>query len=162
MSQGEDVGGIIGVVNSNAVVNNCCNTGTITGNSDNVGGIVGLVAHSNNVTNSTVINCYNSGEINGVTFVGGIVGLVGGSQGQGTVIQCYNKGKITGTTKIGETIGHQTNTTGLNKLNKLFYLNGINDSLTAIGNGTDDTTNKIMGIDDDMAYEQFKTWIETQ
>lgn len=154
-------GGIIGCANSNSTISECVNSGTVTGYIVYVGGIVGLMSHDDNVTNSTLEKCYNIGEINGDTSVGGVVGLLGGSEGQGTVVECYNKGKVSGTTKVGEVIGNETNKTGLNTVNKLFYKTNTR-GLTAIGGEEDNETNKIKGVTDDLTYEQFKTWIGQQ
>ena len=78
-------GGIVGYINaaaSNSIIENCYNTGavdskkTIGVNTNNAGGIVGLI----NYNGITLSNCYNIGTITGsredgkVSRVGGIVG----------------------------------------------------------------------------------------
>ena len=61
------VGGIVGVAGVNAVIQNVCNTGAVTGN-NYVGGIVGLIG------DSTIQNVWNTGAVTGNQKVGGIVG----------------------------------------------------------------------------------------
>ena len=159
--QNERVGGIAGAANSESTVIDCKNSGTITGKEQYTGGIVGLMAHTNNVTNAKVEKCYNSGEVNGNKDTGGIVGFLAGSEGQGTVIKVYNKGYIKGITNIGEVMGSEKDKTRLNALNRLFYLKN-NRGLTAIGDEADDENKKIMWVEKDLSYEEFKTWIENQ
>ena len=162
------VGGIIGRMGSSGQetepkgkITECCNSGLVSGVKYYVGGIAGIVEHKNNITNTIVEKCYNSGQIDGVLHVGGIVGRLNGSKGLGTVIQCYNKGNVTGDKK-GEIIGFEDNKSGLNTLKKLFYKKN-NSGMTAIeGVNDDEVINKIMGIEDDLNYEEFKEWIENQ
>ena len=65
------VGGICGYcTNRNTTITNCYNTGTVSGSSNNVGGICGY--------NGDQTNCYNTGIVNGSSNrVGGICGSDG-------------------------------------------------------------------------------------
>lgn len=81
--------------------------------------------------------------------------------GTATVTQCYNKGKVTGSVNVGEIIGFEKNNDGSNTLNKLFYLRN-NNNLNANGLKEDNVENQIMAVDDNLTYEQFKTWIKSQ
>jgi len=83
------VGGVCGW-NYDGTVNNCYNTGKVTGSND-VGGVCGL--NFGNVT-----NCYNSGTVAGSSQVGGVCGM----NMMGSVTNCYNAGNVTGT---GEHVG---------------------------------------------------------
>lgn len=163
----ERVGGIVGNCNFTSKISNCQNYGKINGK-ENIGGIIGTLAYSSYKTNSTLEKCYNSGEVIGNNIVGGIVGNLGGSIGNGTVKQCYNKGKVTGTTNVGEILGNSDCTTIVdtitadtpgNLLKDLFWLNGVNNNLPAIGNidltdGQKEEYN-INLTDENYTYEQF-------
>mgnify|MGYP004564667901 CR=1 FL=1 len=83
------IGGIVG--DNRGSVENCTNSGTITGN-NRVGGIVGY--------GYSVKNCTNSGTITGEGSVGGIVGY--GS----SVENCTNSGTITGESSVGGIVGY--------------------------------------------------------
>ena len=115
------------------------------------------------VSNSIVEKCYNSGQIDGGIYVGGIVGRLAGTsgEGQGTIIECYNKGKITGQSNVAQIMGDEGNKKGLNIVNKIFYLENVND-LIAICGEEDNETKQIMEVTDDLSYEQFKIWITQQ
>ena len=102
-----NAGGIFGVVTTfNAAVsfNNLKNYGTVTcENNYYTGGIVGNayfkpknwydVAKNNKFT---LTNCHNSGDINGNTYVGGLLGQLGDNYVSGTFTNCVNNGKVYG------------------------------------------------------------------
>ena len=74
-------------------VENCGNTGAVSGPSDAyVGGVVGY-----NIS-GTVQNCYNTGAVSGGIFVGGVVG-----ENTGSVKNCLNTGAISG--RAGAAVG---------------------------------------------------------
>lgn len=93
-----EIGGIVGaIVSSEMLIENCLNTGNVTASSQNVGGIVGNLAHA--TPTATIKNCVNEGAINGsVERVGGIIGT-GDIERDGTgrvyINNCKNKGTIT-------------------------------------------------------------------
>jgi hypothetical protein len=76
----------IGIVNANVTGFTC------------VGGLVGLSGRDS--YDSTVSNCYASGNISGRAFVGGLVGV-----NLGTVTDCYSSGSVTGRVIIGGLVG---------------------------------------------------------
>ena len=156
--KGYETGGICGTFNYKSVLSKRRNSGTITGK-EKTGGIIGVHATKQNITDTTIEECYNDGNVYGTTNVGGIIGKYGGKQG--TVTKCYNKGIITGTSEVGEIIGAPGDITWENTFSKLFYL-ANSGGLTALGWKADDTENKIQSTDQDLTYEQFTTWIEAQ
>lgn len=87
------VGGVCG--NSNGTIENCYNTGTVSGSSSGisfisyVGGVCGY-----NLFVGTIENCYNTGKVTGIDAecVGGVCG-----ENRNTITNCYNTGKVTGT-----------------------------------------------------------------
>ena len=97
-------GGAGGVVGNNkgGTVENCYNTGAVSGNGTRIGGVVG-----NNT--GTIANCYNTGTVTCTvtsdgTEVGGVVGLNYG----GTVTNCHNTGSVTGKEDVGGVAGENT------------------------------------------------------
>lgn len=86
-------GGIIGQIYTDAQVNNCENSGTITANLK-VGGIVGV--------NGAITSCTNNGKVvlgnedttsAYLSYAGGIVGYIESEEGK--VNKCVNNGKVT-------------------------------------------------------------------
>lgn len=110
---GNDValGGIAG--RNNGSVKECENTGSVNyidnGESNSVGGIVGL-----NNDSGTVTNCYNTNAVKGYGNVGGVVGW---SVKELTVTNCYNIGKVGGSSGVGGVVG-------LGTAGNCFYLEG--------------------------------------
>lgn len=113
-------GGIAGQTSKSSILN-CGNISNINGQL-NVGGVVGVSAPQ-----SLIANCYNTGNLEGFTFMGENSGSsMGGIVGTnvGTVTNCYNAGTITSlsTTEgnyIGGVIGR--NIDGI--VNYCYYLN---------------------------------------
>ena len=92
----DNVGGIIGINNSNSsgnlIISNCINKGKINGNKDS-GGILGY-----NYNTTKIINCYNTGNVIGNTSAGGIVGS---DYRKSSIINSYNIGDIKANTNAG-------------------------------------------------------------
>ena len=158
------VGGIAGCITDNSIVKNSGNSGKIIGKELNFGGIIGIMTFQNtdNAAKCTVEKCYNNGQVYGGKYVGGIVGRIGASEIEPQFVKnCYNKGDIIGNSDLGETIGSNGNTNEQTDLNNLFYLKR-QKQLKSIGGMDDDENKKNIGIQDDLTYEQFKTWILEQ
>ncbi len=81
------VGGVVGY--NGGIVQDCTNTGLVSGVYSSIGGIVGF-----NDTNATVNICTNQGEVNCNENVNGIGGIAGTNNA--TVTDCKNSGQITG------------------------------------------------------------------
>ncbi len=64
------VGGVTGILDGSAKAEACYVNGTVKGNIDNIGGIVGWVY------DGTVQNCYATGAVNGQDLLGGVAGNV--------------------------------------------------------------------------------------
>ena len=102
-AKGTNIGGIAGYAYNGAVIKNCANMGIITGDAKQTGGILGNAISAN----VTVEGCINSGDVSGVSEIGGIAG----KDGYGiTVKDSYNTGKIAGTQNAGGIIGSAKNT----------------------------------------------------
>ena len=77
------VGGVVGENSGSSTVENCYNTGTVTGTDDRVGGVGGVVG----LNHGNVTGCYNTGTVTGTDdYVGGVVGY---NHSSGTVTNCY-------------------------------------------------------------------------
>ena len=114
------VGGVVGL--NLGSVENCHNTGTVTGTGDYVGGVVGD-------NRGSVINCYNTGTVSG-NRVGGVVGY-----NISSVTNCYNTGTVTGTDGyVGGVVGYNIsgNVTGCYFLQTA----DVNENLSGIGGGS--------------------------
>lgn len=105
---GERIGGIVGNAGPSSIISNCYNTGNVSG-AYSIGGIVGI-------TFGTIDNCYNTASITGNGgAVGGILGQIGvGTSGVSTYIKnCYNLGTISGNDFLGGIIGWTSETKAL-------------------------------------------------
>ncbi|MCL2040068.1 MAG: hypothetical protein FWG85_06535 [Bacteroidetes bacterium] len=89
---GRGAGGISGVHYSSSI-SNCSNYGNITSDGSYVGGIIGTVFY----VYGAISDCINSGNIQGRTSIGGIVG----NNWATDVFDCVNSGKIEGENYIG-------------------------------------------------------------
>ena len=116
-------GGIVGQFSASSVIN-CYNTGSVEG-SDGVGGILGIGSGNSTITNSyntgwiigefavggigglnfsgSIINCYNTGSIEGsVSDTGGIAGYC---DSDSVITDCYNIGSVSGEMYVGGIVG---------------------------------------------------------
>ena len=104
-TSGIAVGGIVGIVQKNAVVVNCvnyCNVSSSAASDSMVGGIAGTLRSNSASSNAKIINCKNYGAVTGNQHVGGIAGQVsvfsGGETGTTlTVSGCANYGTVNAT-----------------------------------------------------------------
>lgn len=117
-SGGAYVGGIVGLVATNAKIENCTNLCTVTytgtATAYGVGGVVGHAGGKDKVNTVTagskqtgtlvITNCRNEGDVLGSKCVGGILGRSDITSGSVTVTGCVNTGDITAT--IGDTGGY--------------------------------------------------------
>lgn len=98
------VGGILGATFENVnVIEGCRNYGSVSSGGAFNGGIVGLIRKH---ADSTVENCYDYGDVTGVSSVGGIAG-----GNRGNVVNCYvlNTATVQGTAASGlPKVGYRT------------------------------------------------------
>lgn len=96
----ESAGGIVGYTALVGVltvnINNCYNIGAVNTSLKQAGGIVGRT------TNGSISNCFNYGNISGVTYAGGLASYTSGT----IVANCCNVGSISGDLYIGGLIGN--------------------------------------------------------
>ena len=93
------VGGFAGR-NASGVTNNCYATGNVTATSNYVGGFAGS-------NYSTLSNSYATGTVNGVGYVGGLVGMNDMGYGNGIIENCYADNDVYGTANfVGGLVGY--------------------------------------------------------
>jgi len=82
------VGGVCGY-NYGGTITNCSFDGSVTSTfrMSYVGGVCGI-------SSGSIIDCYNTGSVTGISVVGGVCG-----RNAGTITNCYNSGTITGTSE---------------------------------------------------------------
>ena len=115
----ENAGGIAGFQNNaNSIIENCYNKGSVASDNRRVGGIVGSMG------NGTVINCYSSGLISGVSYTGGIIGL----RTSGTITNTYYDTDTSGQSDTGKGLPRTT----------LQMQQGTADSFILPGGGIDE------------------------
>lgn len=113
---------------NNAVIQNVCNTGAITGRMY-IGGIVGGTGY-----NCTIQNAWNTGAVTGSELIGGIVG---GMQNDCIVQNVWNTGTVTGNQKVGGIVGEAD---GGSIRHAVWKTGSAGQAVGALSNGADVTT----------------------
>ena len=119
-----DVGGIVG--GANGTISNCYNTGSVVNllkTYSNIGGIVGSARKG-----STVTNCYNTGSVEGYSDVGGIVGFT-----YAIVENCYNTGSVSGEEFVGGIVGTASNSAAVTNCGFEGVINGSSSIGAIVG-----------------------------
>jgi len=100
IGNGGSIGGLVGYNISNSTISSCYATGNasiISGNRDNVGGLVGDNAFS------TIFNCYATGNASGNN--NNVGGLVGRNARNSIISYCYATGSVSGGNHVGGLLG---------------------------------------------------------
>ncbi|MEI6080254.1 MAG: hypothetical protein WCQ53_06445 [bacterium] len=82
------VGGLIGSTDSPSFVTNSYATGAVVGSGDHVGGLIGS-------SQSVVLSCMATGNISGVSYVGGLIGQVRSGTFASDTTNSYATGSVT-------------------------------------------------------------------
>lgn len=94
-NSGSCVGGLVGNVNNNNVIDSCYATGNISAKGNEVGGLVGRSY------GKTISNCYATGNVTSDSNqVGGLIGW-----SVSNTDSCYTTGKVTGKDEVGGLMG---------------------------------------------------------
>lgn len=111
----QSVGALVGYFKGDGShsISNSYSTGTIVGNSVQVGGLVGVS------DGGTYLNDYSTATVSGVVSVGGLIGRFR----DGSVSKSYAKGNITGTNS-GGLIGYTTGNISVSDCNVSVSTNG--------------------------------------
>lgn len=94
------LGGVLGLGNVVAM-DSCWNSGAVTNSQYVTAGIVGQIQNSSLL--SSITNCYNTGEITGGNWVGGIVGNANFNR---PIDNCWNAGTIKAKNRVGGIAGY--------------------------------------------------------
>ena len=156
--------GLFGFIGSGGKIANVGVLDSYFSETGSVGGVCGIN------TGGIIINCYNTGTVNGQYDIGGVCGHSGG----GTIINCYNTGVVNGYEDVGGVSGFNgsllTNCNSTGTVSGSQYIGGVSginnggtitncyyDSTIYTGNaiGTDieTTTTNVEG----KTTEQYKT-----
>ncbi len=150
------VGGIVGYLYKNDVVDGCINRGKISANTASAGGIIGMFY----TKDASVKNCYNTGEVQNLYasgVVGGIAGCVGSSaysQIDVYIQNCLNAGNLTGAEGkaagiIGE-YGKSNSTVKSDYISSNYYFSDT--AAAGIGSVTDLPDNAATAYDTSSGY----------
>lgn len=120
------LGGMVGETDGNyTIINKCHNASNLK--SGYCGGILGLCSW-----NPDIINCYNTGKIQGRYIAGGILG-----SGNGNIINCYNTKEIRGEGSVGGIVARGNNLSIHSSYNE--------GDISYIENGDTENHNSIFG-----------------
>lgn len=125
---GVSVGSVCG--ENHGTIENCSNSGTVTG-SGNVGGFCGQ-------NDSSIINSSNSGNVTGTGSSDNVGGFCGYNNA-GTIENCYNTGPVSGSVTGKDAIANVGGVCGRNNggtITNCYWLNTSCDSGIGGGNGT--------------------------
>jgi hypothetical protein len=97
------LGGLLGDYYSTGLtISKCSSSCAVTGSDNYIGGFIGSLRYPN------ITNCYATGAVVGVTYVGGFVGLC--DSVAVAYSRCYSVGSVTGTSSVGGFSGAGTST----------------------------------------------------
>ena len=101
------IGGLVGI--NYGTVSYCYSTGDVSGNWWCIGGLVGFNNDTLFSPGGVITSCYSTGAVNGIGFVGGLVGINGreGSMGKepGYIHNSYSTGTVDGAFSVGGLVG---------------------------------------------------------
>ena len=118
--------GLFGFIGSGGKIANVGVLDSYFSETGSVGGVCGIN------TGGIIINCYNTGTVNGQYDIGGVCGHSGG----GTIINCYNTGVVNGYEDVGGVVGRA-----------FLYNDNIGSTITNCGNtGTVSGTEDVGGV----------------
>ena len=102
-----NIGGIAGQVSANTLISRCYNTGAVTGSQYRVGGLTGSAFN----LNTKITDCWNSGDVASTNTTADLKqnsgSQVGGLGGYSAAeyTRCYNTGSVKGVAQIGGLVG---------------------------------------------------------
>ena len=140
------VGGLIGQAGS-GTVGFSYSRAQVTGR-ENVGGLIGITLKEDSFVNS----CYATGEVNGVLYVGGLIGQLS----PGRVFRCYCAGKVSGSQSVGGLVGYQRALADV--LGSLWDTQTSKQTMSAGGTGKTTAQMKAGATFDAVNWDFFNTW----
>ena len=130
-------GGVICLTNAASItVQNCTNSGAVSGGT---GGTAGIVAYAN--PGVTISGCSNTGNIGNAssTYAGGIVGYATKKNSSAGINDCTNSGAITASVSAGGIVGIATEAWTITNCNNSGAVSGTGSSGGIIGSVTNGT-----------------------
>lgn len=121
--QGYSAGGIVG--SNSSLIEECVNWGTVNGNSNGAGGIVGMLE------GGTVTQCINRGDVKAPEQVGGLIATALGRSGNCVVKNNYSTGNVT--SDAGVAAGSVVGIAMFQNMNTLTLTNNYYDSSICSG-----------------------------
>lgn len=82
-------------------------------------------ALAGNIENTTIINCYSSGNVSGSFIIGSLIGITYYS----TVSNCYSTGSVSGETTIGGLVGYNYTGSTISNCYSTAYLPGSHSTI---------------------------------
>lgn len=171
------VGGLVG--ENNGVISNSYATGTLTGLSESVGGLVGrnfnkistsyaavdvdslshyvggLVGYNDTGSyKDSILNSYATGNVNGGSWTGGLVGL----NYSGTINYTYATGSVTAGSIVGGLVARNNNTVGNTGIVGNSYYNSCTTGQTDTGKGDRKTTTEMVQENTFSSWDFSNTW----
>ena len=142
-STGQYIGGLAGF-QSGIMTNKSYATGNVSSTSSYVGGLIGYFGYINAVT---ITECYATGNVNGASVVGGLIGYTANGS---SVTNCYSLGNVTSTSGSSGGLIGQAYTTAVRYCYSAgeITVNGTNMGglVGLVGNGTTVTSSFYDGL----------------
>jgi hypothetical protein len=123
------VGGLVGE-NDGSIIN-CYSTGIVSGDYQDIGGLVGQ-----NYYLSSISNCYSKGNIIGTWRVGGLVG-----ENFGSINNCCSTGTVSGSLDVGGLVGNNNYGSSISNCYSTGDVNGNNCVGGLVGENTRSISN---------------------
>lgn len=148
-----NIGGVCGSNNNGSTIENCYNTGNVSGTA-NIGGVCGY-----NNFNCTIKNCYNIGNVSG-TETSSYIGGVCGNNNNSTINNCYNAGNVSGTENnnyVGEVCGYNGDKN--TKIENCYFLQKPEATKNGIGRDENSSSSSVTGIQENIFKSGEVAWL---
>lgn len=130
---GFGLGGIIGSIAANSVVNNCYNLAPITTTQNRAAGIVAWGSQAT----SSITNCWNVGDITSTNETPNngyaTAGIAGNTSAK--IMNCYNMGTIKGNYTVGGILGRPVKGTATNVQSQIINCYNAGEIIAPVGQG---------------------------
>ncbi|MDR3013471.1 MAG: M6 family metalloprotease domain-containing protein [Chitinispirillales bacterium] len=140
----ERIGGVVGLVNNGGSVVGSRSTGTVSSDSNMVGGVAGQVSGS-------VSNSHSTGTISGNQRVGGVAGSISAN---GSVTDSHSSGAVSGDNNVGgvagQLSGNVSNSHSIGAISGNFRIGGVVGSTSGSGSITDSHSTGAISSDSNM------------
>lgn len=94
------VGALVGAVSGTAQITNCSSSGSVMGQGNSIGGLIGVM------NNATVTNSSSSASVTGISTSGYLGGLIGNTGNGAHIIHCHATGNVLNGSGLGGLSGN--------------------------------------------------------